>query len=73
MSVWKITKIKALLSSLFDFLFFLHSAQINSLILKLQLKFAYKNAQNVICKIKSYCSQPVQGSRHTTFFYYYEN
>ena len=33
MPVWKITKIKALLLSIFDFLFFLHSAQINSLTL----------------------------------------
>ena len=31
--MWIITKIKALLSSIFDFLFFLHSAQINSLVL----------------------------------------
>ena len=33
MPVWKITKIKTLLSALFDFLFFLHSAEIHSLIL----------------------------------------
>ena len=33
MPVWKITKIKAPLSSIFDFLFFLSSAQINSIIL----------------------------------------
>ena len=33
MLVWKITKIKTLLSAIFDFLFFLHSAQIHSFIL----------------------------------------
>ena len=33
MPVWKITEIKTLLSAIFDFLFFLHSAQIHSLLL----------------------------------------
>ena len=32
MPVWKITKIKTLLSAISDFLFFLHSAQIHSFI-----------------------------------------
>ena len=29
--------------------------------------------QNVIYKIKSYFPQPVQGARHTTLLYFYEN
>ena len=33
MPVWKITEIKTLLSAVFDFLFFLHPAEIHSLIL----------------------------------------
>ena len=75
MPVWKIAKIKALLSSILEFLFFVHSAQINSLIATkfLQLKSTNNNARNVIFKIKSYCSQPVQGTRHTTLLCYYEN
>ena len=32
----------------------------------LQLKSTDSNAQNVICKIINYFSQPVQGARHTT-------
>ena len=51
MPVWRITKIKALLSSIFDFPFFLTKF--------LQLKSTNRNTQNVIYKIKNYFSQRV--------------
>ena len=39
----------------------------------LKLKSTDKDMQNVIYKIKSYFPQPVQGARHTTLLYFYEN
>ena len=62
----KITKIKALLSAIFYFIFFLHSVQIHSYTKFLKLKSTNKNAQNIIYNIKSYFPQPVEGARHTT-------
>ena len=54
-------KIKTLLSATFHFHFFLHSAQIHSLITKFfKLKSTNKNARNVIYKIKGPFQEPVQ-------------
>ena len=65
MPVRKITKIKTLLSAVFDFLFFLHPAQIHNFCSKfLKLKSNNKNARNVIYKIKSYFPQTVQGAHN---------
>ena len=54
LSAWKTTETKSLLSAIFDFPFFLHSAQIHSLILNLlKMKLTNKNASNVITKLKA--------------------
>ena len=69
-SAWKTTETKSLLSAIFDFPFFLHSAQIHSLILNLlKMKLTNKNASNVIYKIKSCFRQPVQGAGHITYHF----
>ena len=71
MPVRKIAKVKTLLSAIFDFLLFLQSAQIHSLILNFKKrKWTNKNTQNVIYKIKSYFPQPFQGARDTTLLYF---
>ena len=84
MLVWKITQIKTLLTAIFDFLFaniLLNwlsllsplSSDAQSYTEILNLKTTTKNAWNVIYKIISYFPQPVQGTRHTTLFYFSEN
>ena len=74
MQVWIITKIKTLLSAIFDFLFLSPlSSNTQSYTKFLKLKSTNKNTLNVIYKIKSNFPQPVLGAMHTTLLYLYEN